>query len=98
MVSTFFPSVMDELRKHNPAIVFFTVAYYAPVYFQILRSSATDAGIKVMSLSLSSSLFAIISGLVVVKTGGYRLTIWFGLAVMTLGFGLMIMLDYDTGM
>jgi len=54
------------------------------------------AGIKVIPMSLGSSIQAIIAGLIVVKTGGYRLVTWFGLAVMTLGFGLMIMLDYNT--
>jgi len=78
------------------ALVFFTAAYYTPVYFQVLGSSATLAGIKVMPLSLGSSLTAIVSGLIVVKTGGYRLVMWIGLAIMTLGFGLLIMLDYNT--
>jgi len=78
------------------ALVFFTVAYYAPVYFQVLGASPTLAGIKVIPLSLASSLVAIVSGLIVVKTGDYRMVMWVGLAVMTLGFGLMIQLDYNS--
>jgi cyanate permease len=76
--------------------VFFTIAYYAPVYFQVLGSSATLAGIKTIPLSLGSALVAIITGLIIVKSGDYRMVMWFGLVVMTLGCGLMVMLDYNT--
>lgn len=34
-----------------------------------------------------------LSGIVVTKTGSYRPAMWFGWSVMTLGWGLMIMLD-----
>jgi len=80
------------------AFGFFTLAFYIPLYFQILGASATTSGIKLMSFSLGSSLTAIVSGIVVSKTGAYRPTMWFGWAMMTLGFGLLIMLDYRTNL
>lgn len=87
-----------HISDFNIALVFFTVAYYAPFYFQVLGASPTLAGIKVIPLSLGSSLMAIVTGLIVVKTGDYRVVMWAGLAVMTLGFGLMIQLDYNTSL
>ena len=39
---------------------------------------------------------AIASGLIVSKSGRYRPVVWAGWLVMTVGFGLMIMLDQDT--
>jgi hypothetical protein len=54
------------------------------------------AGVKFLPFILSCSVCAAASGLIVTKTGGYRLITWLGMAIMTLGFGLMIMLDYDT--
>lgn len=44
------------------------------------------ASVWVLPLSFGSSLFAIISGLVVAKTRRYRPIIWFGWFVMTLGY------------
>lgn len=43
--------------------------------------------------SLTTSLTSAVSGIVVTRTGSYRPAMWFGWSVMTLGWGLMIMLD-----
>jgi len=51
-----------------------------------------------MSFSLASSLTAIVSGIVVTKTSTYRPTMWFGWAVMVLGFGLLITFDERTNL
>ena len=78
------------------AMVFFSASYYIPLYFQILGSSATMAGIRQLPLSFGASIVAIVSGIVISKTGRYRLWLWIGFTVMTLGFGLMIMLEDNT--
>lgn len=78
------------------ALVFFTATYYIPLYFQILGSSATGAGVRQLPLSLGSALTAIVSGIVVVRTGRYRPSLWFGFTIMTLGVGLLIMFEEDT--
>ncbi|ESK84655.1 membrane transporter [Moniliophthora roreri MCA 2997] len=72
---------------------FMMTAYFLPTYFQILGSSAIMSGIEMLPFSLVSSIMALISGLIVAKTGEYRTVIWAGFVVMTLGFGLMIQLD-----
>ena len=77
-------------------MTFFAASYYVPLYFQILGSGATMAGVRQLPLSLGASLMAMMSGLIVSKTGRYRPLIWIGFAVMTLGYGLLIMLDEDT--
>ena len=51
---------------------------------------------RMLPYSLGSATISAVSGMVVTRTGSYRPTIWFGWAVMTLGFGLMIMLDNST--
>jgi hypothetical protein len=43
--------------------------------------------------SLGSSLMAVVSGVAVTRTGGYRVIIWGAWAIMILGWGLMITLD-----
>ncbi|KAG2111720.1 major facilitator superfamily domain-containing protein [Suillus discolor] len=74
-------------------VVFFTGSYYLPMYYQVLGASATTSGIQMLPYSLTSSLMSVASGIVVTRTGSYRPAIWFGWSVMTLGWGLMIMLD-----
>ncbi|KAL0064722.1 hypothetical protein AAF712_008268 [Marasmius tenuissimus] len=67
--------------------------YFLPTYFQVLGSSAIGSGIEMIPFSLVSSLMALVTGIVMSKTGKYRPLIWGGLATMALGYGLMIRLD-----
>lgn len=78
------------------SFIFFGATYYVPLYFQILGSSATMAGIRQLPISFGPSIAAVVSGIIMVKTGRYRPFLWFGFAVTALGFGLMIMLDENT--
>ncbi|KAG1754579.1 MFS general substrate transporter [Suillus lakei] len=79
------------------AMVFFTVSHwfssYLPMYYQVLGASATSSGIRMLPFSLGGALMSAVSGMVVTRTGSYRPVMWFGWIVMTLGWGLMIMLD-----
>ncbi|KAI0293081.1 major facilitator superfamily domain-containing protein [Russula brevipes] len=75
------------------AVTFFAGAFYLPLYFQVLGSSATGAGVRMIPFSLGASVTAILSGLFVTRLGTYRAIIWGSWAMMTLGWGLMTMLD-----
>ncbi|THH13934.1 hypothetical protein EW146_g6336 [Bondarzewia mesenterica] len=75
------------------AIAFFGGAYYLPLYFQVLGSSATGAGVRMLPFSLGGALFSALSGQLVTRTGSYRPIMWFAWAVMVLGWGLMTTLD-----
>ncbi|KZT25859.1 MFS general substrate transporter [Neolentinus lepideus HHB14362 ss-1] len=77
-------------------IAFFAGNYYLPVYFQVLGASAIMAGIKTMAYSFVSAMLASIAGLLVARTGKYRMILWCSWAVMTLGYGLMIRLNEKT--
>ncbi|KAG2137516.1 MFS general substrate transporter [Suillus clintonianus] len=65
--------------------IIYDYSSYLPMYYQVLGASATSSGVN--------SVMAIASGIVVSRTGSYRPIMWFGWTVMTLGCGLMIMLD-----
>ncbi|KAL0946650.1 hypothetical protein HGRIS_012844 [Hohenbuehelia grisea] len=75
------------------ALAFFTGAYYQPVYFQALGSSATGAGVWMLPFSMGGALFSAVSGIVVSRTGQYRYVMWVAWAIFTLGYGLMSRLD-----
>ena len=68
------------------AFCFFGACYFVPLYFQILGSSATMAGVRQIPLSVGSSIFAIISGITISKTGRYRPVTWIGWIIMPLGY------------
>ncbi|KAF8120836.1 MFS general substrate transporter [Boletus edulis] len=76
--------------------VFIPTIYYLPLFYQVLGSSATGAGIKSLSFILGSSGVSIISGFIASKMGRNLPSIWFGSTLFTLGTGLMITLDYTS--
>ncbi|KAL1674454.1 major facilitator superfamily domain-containing protein [Schizophyllum commune] len=75
------------------AVTFFEGAYYLPLYYQILGSSATGAGVRMIPFSLGAALMSAASGIIVSKTGDYRWLMMITYAVFCLGYGLMTMLD-----
>jgi len=78
------------------AIVFFAGSYYLPLFYQVLGASATSSGIRMLPYSLGCSVTSAITGIIVTRTGSYRPIMWFGWTVMTLGWGIMTMLDNTT--
>lgn len=66
-------------------IVFFTISYYLPNYFQILGASATEAGIRMIPYSLGGAVFAISAGQVVSRIGRYRAVMWFAFVLLVPG-------------
>ncbi|KDQ16127.1 hypothetical protein BOTBODRAFT_157399 [Botryobasidium botryosum FD-172 SS1] len=77
---------------------FLTVAFYMPLYFQVLGASATTSGLKQLSYSLGASLTAIVTGQIISRTHTYRPVLWFGWTFIILGFGLLISFDDSTSL
>ncbi|KAG2755028.1 MFS general substrate transporter [Suillus brevipes Sb2] len=77
-------------------LLFLEASYYLPMYYQVLGASATGSGVRMLPFSLNSAFVSIVSGIIMTRTGSYRPVMWFGWTVMTLGWGLMIMLDSST--
>ncbi|TCD71968.1 hypothetical protein EIP91_000100 [Steccherinum ochraceum] len=75
------------------SFAFFTLAFYLPVYFQVLGASATRSGILMLPSSLGSSVSSGLSGFLLVALGDYRQAIWGFWALTAIGFGLLIRLD-----
>ncbi|RDX43364.1 MFS amino acid permease [Lentinus brumalis] len=75
------------------ALATFAGTYYLPVYFQVLGSSATNAGIRMLPFSLVGAAMSIVVGQIISRTGSWRPVMWVAWAIMTLGYGLMITLD-----
>ncbi|KAK9675210.1 hypothetical protein K7432_016587, partial [Basidiobolus ranarum] len=70
------------------------LVYYIPLYYQIVRGkSAITSGLEMLPMILSVSSFSITTGFMISKTGYTIIWCWVGLAVMTVGAGLLIMFD-----
>ncbi|KAF2186366.1 MFS general substrate transporter [Zopfia rhizophila CBS 207.26] len=73
------------------ALVFNSVAYFLPLYFQlILLTSPSLSGIYMLALAIPLATVSLLAGYVMNRTGHYILILRSGLALMTLGVGLFI--------
>ncbi len=78
--------------------VFIAGTYYLPLYFQaVLGATPLLSGVYLLPFALSLSVISGATGVFIKKTGKYRPPIWFGLFIMTLGFGLLIDLPLHPG-
>ncbi|KAH7087150.1 major facilitator superfamily-domain-containing protein [Paraphoma chrysanthemicola] len=76
------------------AFVFISGSYFLPLYFQaVLGATPILSGVYLLPQAVALSSMSMITGITIKKTGKYLPLIWFGMFMMTLGFGLFI--DYD---
>jgi EmrB/QacA subfamily drug resistance transporter len=75
-------------------VVFISGSYYLPLYFQAVRGATPIlSGVYLLPTALALSAGSIGTGIFVKKTGAYLPPIYFGLFMMTLGYGLFV--DFD---
>lgn len=71
--------------------VFIGGSYYLPLYFQVvLGAGPILAGVYLFAMVITFSVVSAMTGIFIKRTGMFREPIWFGLAFMTLGYGLFI--------
>jgi hypothetical protein len=76
------------------AFVFIAGNYFLPLYFQaVLGATPILSGVYLLPQAVALSFMSIFTGVFIKKTGQYLPLIWFGMIMMTLGFGLFI--DFD---
>jgi len=76
---------------------FFGIMFFMPLYFQIVRQeTATSAGLELLPLVIGLLIASIGSGFLVSKWGQYRPFIWVGLALATIGTGLLSLLTVES--
>ncbi|KAH8826375.1 MFS general substrate transporter [Flagelloscypha sp. PMI_526] len=70
----------------------YSSVYYLPEFFQIrLKMDPTHAGIFLIPLLICQLAAGWIAGLVITKTGHYRMIVWSGFAMWAIGCGLLSM-------
>ncbi|KAI4632265.1 uncharacterized protein J4E87_001737 [Alternaria ethzedia] len=74
-------------------VVFTSVAYFLPLYFQIVLGLQPEiTGVCMLAVAIPLALVSFASGHVIEKTGRFLEVLQVGLFVMTLGVGLLISL------
>jgi fucose permease len=74
-------------------------ADWYPVFFEACKeTSPTEAGIALFGLSYSIGLIAIVTGIVVKKSGNYAIPTYVGWVLTVVGVGLLTTLDADSSM
>jgi hypothetical protein len=73
------------------AMVFNSVAYFVPLYFQtVLAKSPLSSGVMMLALAIPLSIFSASAGWIMEKTGRYLELLRGGMFLMTIGVGLFI--------
>lgn len=72
-------------------MVFISGAFFLPLYFQaVFGATPILSGVYLFPFVLSLSISSAVTGIFIKNTGQYLPAIWFGIGLMTLGFGLFI--------
>jgi EmrB/QacA subfamily drug resistance transporter len=79
------------------AFGFFAAVVFLPRWFQFVKGiSPTESGLQTLALLLGVILSSIVSGIIISRTGRYKLLIVGALALMSLGLYLMTGITYTT--
>ncbi|KAF8157257.1 major facilitator superfamily domain-containing protein [Crassisporium funariophilum] len=78
-------------------MVTLAIGFYLPTWFQSVKAaSPIISGLYFLPLAATISPFAILQGMIVSKTGFYRLVNFVGWVMLLLGVGLLISLQHET--
>ncbi|KAF9325242.1 hypothetical protein BG006_011263 [Podila minutissima] len=78
---------------------FLGVIFYSPIYFQVVKgASATASGLHLLPMVMGLVISSIASGAIMGRVRDYRIFIWLGTTIMSIGVGLCMLLDRDSNM
>lgn len=87
------------LQSFLTGLSYFGNFFYLPIYFQsILRYSPLVSGALILPVIITTSITSIASGQWMARMGSYLPCILLGFALWTLGNGLTLLFDRDTGL
>jgi len=79
-------------------LVFISGSYYLPLYFQAIRGATPIlSGVYLLPTALSLAFTSVGTGVFIRKTGMFLPPIFFGLFMMTLGYGLFVNFSAHSG-
>ncbi|HET9630799.1 MAG TPA: MDR family MFS transporter, partial [Terrabacter sp.] len=88
---------LSNIAAFMVSVMMFGAMIYLPVYAQgVLGASATNSGLILMPMSVAMIGLSIVAGLVITKTGRYKLQTIAGILLMGVGFWLLTQLHYGS--
>ncbi len=88
---------LSNVAAFMVSVMMFGAMIYLPVYAQgVLGASATNSGLILMPMSVAMIGLSIIAGLVITRTGRYKLQTIAGILIMGVGFWLLTQLHYGS--
>jgi EmrB/QacA subfamily drug resistance transporter len=86
---------LSNIASFMVSVMMFGAMIYMPVYAQgVIGVSATNSGLILMPMSVAMIGLSIISGLVITRTGHYKVQTLVGILIMGIGFWMLIRLEY----
>lgn len=84
-------SVLSYSLGFTHALTVMGGSYWLPLYFQgVLRASSLMSGVYLIPFVVSLSIISAVTGIVIKRTGNYRIPISSGLLVQVLGYALFV--------
>jgi len=78
-------------------MILWCILYYLPLYYETVKGQTPIlAGISLFPETFTVAPTAVVTGILITKTGRYRWAIWAGWFLTTLGSGLLCYLKVDT--
>lgn len=87
-------SVLAFVLTFFHGVVLYWASYFLPVYFQaVLQASPQQSGIDSLAVAIPLVPFGIIGGVMIAKTGRYKINQVVGFALAAVGIGCLSLLD-----
>lgn len=78
-------------------MILWCILYYMPLYYEAVKGETPIiTGISLFPATFTVAPAAMVTGIVISKTGRYRWAIWSGWTLTTFGTGLLYLLDVNT--
>ena len=78
-------------------MVLWCLLYYEPLYYETVKGySPIITGISIFPETFTVAPIAVVTGILITRTGRYRWAVWLGWVLTTLGLGILYILDVDT--
>ena len=98
---------LDLMRSYNMgysmfatfvnALIVYGALYFLPLYFEVIKGYGPIlAGVALFPATFTIAPISILSGIIITKTGDFRVVTWIGWIATTLGCGISYLLDVDT--
>jgi len=98
---------MSVLKPRTAAVTYFSafvhgmilwcILYYLPLYYEAVKGyTPITSGVAVFPESFTVAPMAIVTGILITKSGKYRTGVWLGWVLSTVGMGLLCILEVNT--